>query len=134
MKLKQAATLGLGTLVLTTGAVVAGPAAQAATYPCAAGSWCLYRDSNYRGGEIPTPGTRGRLPVPDYDKTSSVINNTGKRVCLYTFRGGGSSVADLVRTVKPYEDITMLKRFSENDRVDAYYSTTALGCQSVASF
>lgn len=138
MKLRQIAATTAALASVAAGVVVSAPAAEAYTKPCRPGQWCVYRNPGY-GIEIASPGARGTFrwsPVvarSDYDKASSFINNTGKRVCLYSFRGGNSRVADLILTVRPYQDIRTFSR-ATNDKIDAYYSTYNATCARTSTF
>jgi hypothetical protein len=129
----------LGVLGIAGTAVVsaADPAAAQGTRPCAAYYYCFYEHINYGGwqlqyqstsfGDLNHPPATSRTGVRD--QVSSIINNTGRTICVYSNRLTGRDIL----TVRPYQDYPDLrvatynsgKSVNFNDKADYWRVVSA---------
>lgn len=101
----------------------AEPAAAQGTRPCAEYSYCFYQHHEYDGWQLQYQATNfGDFNSPPYttrtgvrDQVSSIINNTGRKICVYNNRVLRNPE---VLTVRPYQDYISLVNVGWNDKAD----------------
>lgn len=114
------AGIGLVGAVITT---TASPAAAQGTRPCAEYSYCFYQNTDYKGWQLQYKATNyGEFSKPPFstrtgvqDQTSSIINNTNRKLCIYNKRTLRSPE---VLQVRAYQDYRNLVDIGWNDKAD----------------